>query len=74
MKESMDFLVDELMPNKNLHENLKVYLNEIEKILPQSSFKKISKSLTEKSLNNIKEKIKNNQNEILRQMKKQGLP
>jgi hypothetical protein len=58
MKESIEFTQEELMPNKNLHENLKILLNELEKILPQFSFKKISKSLTEMCLNTIKEKIK----------------
>jgi hypothetical protein len=58
-KESEDFMTYELMPNKNLHENLKEFLNELEKILPVFSFKKISKHLTEKSLNSTKDKIKN---------------
>jgi hypothetical protein len=58
MKESMLFLEEELKPNKNLGENLKVYLLELEKLVPQTSFKKISKALVENALNNIKEKIK----------------
>ena len=58
MKQSLVFLVDELCPNKNLHDNLQVYLNEIDALVPKFAYKKISKLLTEKSLNLIKEKIK----------------
>ena len=64
LKESLEFMNDELMPNKKLHENLNTFLTDLEKILPPFSFKKISKNLTELSLNTIKEKIKNHQSEI----------
>jgi alkyl hydroperoxide reductase subunit AhpF len=72
MKESVEFLTEELMPNKNLHENLKDYLTELEKLVVLSTFKKISKSLTEKSINKIKEKIKFHASEISKQLKKEG--
>lgn len=35
-----------------------------------SAFKKITKALTEKSINKIKEKIKSNTSEIIKQTKK----
>ena len=73
MKESQEFLNEELMPNKGLHENLKTFLDELERILPQFSFKKVSKTLTEQSLNTIKDKIKQCQSEISKDMKRKGI-
>ena len=64
--------MDELCPNKNLQENLKIYLEKIDHLLPKFAFKKIAKQLTEKSLNLIKEKVKQSVSEISKQMKKQG--
>lgn len=74
MKESVEFLTEELLPNKSLHENMQSYFLEIEKIMIPSAFKKISKALTEKSINKIKEKIKSNASEVIKQTKKEGTP
>ncbi len=73
MKESMLFLTQELMPNTNLHENLNLFIQELEKILPVSSFKQISKALTEKAINKIKEKIKNSNSDLIKQCKHEGI-
>lgn len=61
------------MPNSNLHQNLSVFIQELDRILTVSSFKKISKALTEKAINKIKEKIKSNNHELIKQFKREGL-
>ncbi len=65
--------MDDLCPNKNLHDNLKIYLEELDSILPKFAFKKIGKLLTEKALNIIKDKIKLTFSEITNDLHKQGL-
>ena len=70
--EASSFLVDELCPNKNLQENLKIYLEQIDHLLPKFALKRIAKLLTEKSLNLIKDKVKQSISDINKQLKKQG--
>ncbi|CDW75481.1 UNKNOWN [Stylonychia lemnae] len=72
LKESKDFTLDELILNKNLHENLKILFSELEKMLPPFSYKSIQKSLIEMCLNSTKEKINRNHQEITKELKKRG--
>lgn len=60
------------MPNKNLDENLQAYFIDLEKLVIPTTFKKISKSLTEKAINKIKDKIKSKASDITKQLKKEG--
>lgn len=69
----MEFLEEELQPNRNLGENLRSFLLDIEKLVPACAFKKISKALTEKAINNIKEKIKTSQQEIVKRLQREGV-
>ena len=71
--ESLSFLEDELCPNKNLHANLKAYLEQVDKLVPKFAYKIVQKLLTEKALNIFKEKIKLAHQEIMKQMKSQGI-
>lgn len=71
-KECAEFLAEELMPNRNLHRNVNVLLRELEGLVAPAAFKKISKAVTEKAINRVKDKIKASSAEILKQMKKEG--
>jgi hypothetical protein len=46
-KMSNDFFLDEICPNKNIHQNLKMLLKELEELTVLSVVKNIEKDLTE---------------------------
>jgi hypothetical protein len=71
-KNSDSFLMDEICPNKDIYDNLNMYLREIEELTLLSVFKNIEKNLTEKSINIVKDKIKSYASNIVNKFKKQG--
>jgi hypothetical protein len=71
-EESSTFFDDDLLPNRNLYQNFRHLLTELRDITCNMTYRKIEKTLTEKAVNLIKDKIKGLGSDILKRLKRQG--
>jgi hypothetical protein len=69
-EECSSFFDDDILPNRNLYQNFKHLLGELRDITLNVTYRRIEKSLTEKAVNLIKDKIKSLGSDILKIFKR----
>ena len=52
------FFDDDILPNKNLYQNFREFIDDLRDVTINYSYRRIEKILTEKCVNVIKDKIK----------------